>query len=135
MTRLLYIDEDPSEQLAVLLRADRDDAVTTRERGHKGRTDPWQLAFAARQQRIFVTCNFKDFEMLHEAWLSWSHEWGIRGSVAHPGILILPNGRELLVDQMQSIVRELMDREASLHNRFFRWRRLTGWQDLSIPDQ
>jgi predicted nuclease of predicted toxin-antitoxin system len=57
MTRRIYADEDPTEELAERLRGEGHDAITVRQMGHKGRTDPWQLAYAAREQRILITCN------------------------------------------------------------------------------
>src|SRR5262245_17111277 len=129
MTRRVYADEDPAEELAVRLRDDGHDSISVRQMGHKGRTDPWHLAYAARERRILITCNYKHFEMLHEAWTSWSEEWGIAARVPHGGILIIPNGREISVEEMVKIVREILAQENELNNRLFRWRRSTGWRE------
>jgi len=43
----LYIDEDPKQELAAWLSDFGHESVSTTQLGHKGRTDPWQLAFAA----------------------------------------------------------------------------------------
>src|SRR5262249_29968822 len=91
---------------------------------------PWQFAFAARERRVFITCNFKHFEMLHEAWTSWSAEWGIRSRVSHAGILVIPNGSEIALEQMVAIVVEILDRERNLDNGLFHWRHSTGWVEL-----
>jgi hypothetical protein len=128
--RQLYVDEDPHKDLAPRLTDVGHFAVSTLQLGLKGHSDPWQLAFAARERRIFVTCNFKHFEMLHEAWTSWSAEWGIESRVRHSGILVIPNGSEITVDQMIAIVAEILDRESDLNNRLFRWRPSTGWREL-----
>jgi hypothetical protein len=128
--RQLYVDEDPHKDLAPRLSEVGHLADSTMQLGLKGRSDPWQLAFAARERRTFVTCNFKHFEMLHEAWTSWSAEWGIGPDVPHAGILIIPNGREISLDQMVAIVAEILERESSLDNRLFRWRQSTRWLDL-----
>jgi hypothetical protein len=130
MTRRIYADEDPTEELTVRLHADGHAAISVREMGHKGRTDPWQLAYAARERRILITCNYKHFEMLHEAWTSWSAEWEIAARVPHSGILVIPNGREISIDKMVEIVREILAQESDLNNRYFRWRHSTGWQEL-----
>jgi hypothetical protein len=130
MTRRIYADEDPTEELAIRLRGECHDAISVRQMGHKGRTDPWQLTYAARERRIFITCNFKHFELLHEAWTSWSAEWGIDAEVPHAGILVIPNGSEISLHQMVAIVVEILERESSLDNRLFRWRRSTGWIEL-----
>jgi len=55
----LYIDEDPDQQLALLLTPIRHDTALTSQLGNKGRTDVWQLAFAAREQRALITGNIR----------------------------------------------------------------------------
>jgi hypothetical protein len=129
-SRQIYVDEDPHKDLAPRLTDIGHAAVSTEQLGFKGRSDPWQLAFAAREQRIFVTCNYKDFYMLHEAWTSWSTEWGIEERVRHAGILVIPNGSEVTLDLMVDIVAEILERESAPDNRFFRWRRSTEWIEL-----
>jgi hypothetical protein len=132
----LYVDEDPHKDVAPRLTELGHQAVTTLQLGLKGRSDPWQLAFSAREHRILVTCNFKHFEMLHEAWTSWSAEWRVESQFRHPGILVIPNGSEISIDLMVAIVAEILERESDLDNRLFRWRRSTGWVELhpeSLP--
>jgi hypothetical protein len=128
--RRVYVDEDPHKDVAPRLTDIGHAAVSTVQLGFKGRSDPWQLAFAARERRIFVTCNFKDFSMLHEAWTSWSTEWGIETRVPHAGILVIPNGSEIALNQMVDVVADLFEQEGMLDNRFFRWRGSTGWREL-----
>jgi hypothetical protein len=125
-----YIDEDPDQGLAPLLTGIGHGAVSTNELGHKGRTDLWQLAFAARERRTLVTCNIDDFEMLHDAWASWSREWGIGQRVAHAGILLIPQRPDITLFTVISAIDELLRREDSLDYRLFRWRLSTGWVEL-----
>ena len=68
--------------------------------------------------------------MLHEAWTSWSAEWGIGVQVPHAGILVIPNSSEITLDLMVAIIAEILNQESSLDNRLFRWRRSTGWLEL-----
>jgi hypothetical protein len=128
--RLLYVDEDPHKDLAPHLTDVGHAAVSTNERGHMGRSDPWQLAVAARERRVFITCNFDDFRLLHEAWTSWSTEWGIESRVRHAGILVIPNGNEMMLGQMVDIVVEILEQESTLDNRLFRWRRSIEWLEV-----
>jgi hypothetical protein len=128
--RSLYADEDPSQDLAPRLTDIGHTAASTNGLGFNGRSDPWQLAYAARERRIFVTCNYKHFEMLHEAWTYWLSEWGIAAQVPHTGILVIPNGSDISLDQMVAIVAEILEKESKLDNRMFRWRPSTGWLEL-----
>jgi hypothetical protein len=128
----LYIDEDPPEALSKELRALGHDAVNTRELGYKGRHDPWQLAFAALERRIFVTCNFRDFAMLHEAWLLWSGEWRLAPKTAHSGVVVLPNDGRTLLPMLVQLVQEVANLEQSLENRLLYWRRGSGWNEIVI---
>jgi hypothetical protein len=126
----LDIDEDPKQELAAWLTDVGHESVSTTQLGHKGKSDPWQLAFAAREGRTFVTCNSKDFVMLHEAWTSWSSEWGIVDHVAHAGILLIPQHPSIPPPMIVSAIDELIRREESLSNRLFDWRPAAGWREL-----
>jgi hypothetical protein len=70
----------------------------------------------------------QDFVMLHEAWLLWSHAWGVQQATGHSGILIIPNGSEVGIDQMVLIIHEMAQRSDILSNTLFRWREVTGWR-------
>lgn len=60
----LYLDEDVSRFVAVLLRARGFKVITTQEAGNIGATDEQQLAFAAENQLTLLTHNRVDFERL-----------------------------------------------------------------------
>ena len=76
------IDEDLSEEIASILRADGVDAVHIRELGLSGAEDQDVLDEAARQERCVVTRNRNDFLMLTEFYF---HE-----GRSHYGVLIVP---------------------------------------------
>ena len=76
----LYCDEDVSVVLAAMLRARGFPVTTTRDAGHRGRTDEQQLRVAADADRILVTHDRADFERLHRQWLESARR--------HVGILI-----------------------------------------------
>jgi hypothetical protein len=77
-----------------------------------------------------VTRNTKDFAMLHEAWTTWSDEWGIAGRVAHAGTLLIPQHPSILPSRIVDAIDELLCREESLANRLLQWRPATGWQEM-----
>jgi Domain of unknown function (DUF5615) len=128
-----YLDEDLSNDLAPALRALGFDVVHTRQLALTGQIDPRQLAFAVLERRTLVTANLDDFRMLHEAWLVWSAiEYGAaQGS--HPGIIVVPNPNVMpasdMADLLDGYAREVAPEQ--MQNRFLRWRRGIGWEDLS----
>ena len=76
----VYLDEDVSVLVAVLLQAYGFDAITTRDESMLGQTDEAQLAHAARQGRCMVTHNRVHFERLHVQMLE--------GGVGHAGVIV-----------------------------------------------
>lgn len=76
------VDEDLSEEIASILRAEGIDAVHLRELGLSGAEDQEVLEEAARQKRCVVTRNRNDFLMLTEFYF---HE-----GRTHHGVLIIP---------------------------------------------
>jgi predicted nuclease of predicted toxin-antitoxin system len=78
----LYLDEDSAQTLLVrLLRAAGHDVLTTAEAGHSGDKDPAQFSYALRMNRVVLTHNYDDFQLLHElVILSGGH---------HPGVLVV----------------------------------------------
>lgn len=76
----LYFDEDVDNTVALALRKQGHDILTTIEAKNKGFPDIMQLAFAVTQQRAFVTCNAKDFVPLHVSY--------VRMGLQHHGIII-----------------------------------------------
>lgn len=87
---ILYLDEDVKHEIVDLLIAPDRLVRTTRNEGRLSASDPFQLLYAAERGWIFVTCNRDDYHLLHDAWLLWSHHWGVR--TAHAGILALDQG-------------------------------------------
>jgi len=62
----LYLDEDVDVLVAEMLRAHGFDALTTREAGRLGESDPAQLELATTEGRVFLTHNRVHFERLVE---------------------------------------------------------------------
>jgi predicted nuclease of predicted toxin-antitoxin system len=78
----LYLDEDSAQTLLVrLLRAAGHDVLTPAAAGHLGEKDPAQFSYALRLNRVLLTRNYDDFQLLHELiLLSGGH---------HPGVLVV----------------------------------------------
>jgi hypothetical protein len=126
----IYVDEDAPVELARALQTIGLHAVATEQAGNKGLRDAEQLAYAWQAGMIFVTCNFKDFALLHEAWSLWPGTWGVASdALAHQGILVIPNGSRAQAPQMAVLIQQFFDSGQRPRNRFFRWRPTTGWRE------
>ena len=87
---ILYLDEDIKREIVDLLITPDISVRTTREERRPSASDPFQLAYAAEQGWVNVTCNRNDYHLLHDAWLLWSHRWEV--AARHSGILALDQG-------------------------------------------
>ena len=76
----VYLDEDVSILVAVLLRARGFDVLTTRDDNRLGQADPAQLARATALNRCMVTHNRIDFENLHRTF--------VNTELTHSGIIV-----------------------------------------------
>ena len=66
----VYLDEDVSVLVAVLLQAKGFDAVTTRDEKMLAKPDPAQLAHAVSMERCLLTHNRLDYERLHQTYMA-----------------------------------------------------------------
>ena len=79
----VYLDEDLSPAIAVLLRRNGIDAVTAHEAGNVQLTNRAQLDYATREGRAIVTANVVDFiRLAHEA---------VATNTEHRGIILVPS--------------------------------------------
>jgi len=62
-------DEDVYGAVAVQLRANGFDAISTPDVERRGASDASQLSWAAQENRVLVTFNVSDFAQLHYQWL------------------------------------------------------------------
>jgi uncharacterized protein with PIN domain len=76
----LYIDEDLTDRLAVVLRGRGYDIVSDHEVNMRGKTDKEQLEFAAKNNRVILTRNIKHF-------VSLQREYYKKGLI-HKGIIV-----------------------------------------------
>ena len=126
------LDENVSESLAPALQSLGHDAVTTTELGRKGATDVSQLSFAARMRRVLITYDTGHYEMLHEAWRTWSADWSVADRAHHAGILLLPDLGVLPTIEAARVIGELLARACTLGNRLFVWEVASGWHEITV---
>jgi hypothetical protein len=80
-----FTDEDVYGAIAVQLRAAGFDAVSTPDVNRPGELDESQLAWAAQEDRVFVTFNVTHFAQLHYQWMTISrHHAGVIVSRQRP---------------------------------------------------
>jgi predicted nuclease of predicted toxin-antitoxin system len=82
-----YLDNDVAVRLAEELREMGHEATTARQLGAESEPDWLHLLTAADHGWILVTHNWRDFRLLHGAWIEWRRAWRVQNS--HAGILVL----------------------------------------------
>jgi hypothetical protein len=76
-----------------------------------------------------VTCNRKDYVLLHDAWQHWSRRWGVLAE--HPGILLVDNAwpAALIAERVHAFFAV----PRPLTNRLYRWVGGRGWEQYGSP--
>ena len=122
----LYFDHNISRDVRVLLEQSGHRVLATREIGHERLPDDAQLLFAAKSGRIIVTHNRNDFQMLHDAWLTWPAAFGM-SLPAHPGVLVLDQAPSTT---LATVLVDFLDATAAerIANALFWWHRHDGWR-------
>jgi hypothetical protein len=120
---VLYLDNDVSQRLWPLLRADGHLVTLTKDRHSSPAPDELQLVTALELNANLVTHNnYRDFALLHGAWTLWTRRWRI--AEAHPPILVLPQGHER---QLRQYLEELLQVGSPASNSLYRYRPSSGW--------
>ena len=96
----LYLDENISPLLAVLLRREKYDVTSAHEVDMQGRSDVAQLEYAASHGRAILTFDVKHFCRLHQEW--WLSQR------PHSGIVVSPEYRTGQIAEVTRLVRNLM---------------------------
>lgn len=126
--RSVYVDEDVSNRAGDLLPELGHDSLRTEQAGNKGLTDVQRLVYAVTHRRLLITCNRRDFEPLHEAWLACARLWSVAGRL-HDGILIVPNGREIDPSPLAAAIDNFLRSVTSTENRLFVMDRSGAWRE------
>lgn len=121
-----YLDNDVFLRLVPLLVAGGHAVSSARELGLASAGDEAQLLTAVRREAILVTYNRRDFELLHDAWITWPAAFDL-DLPAHPGILALAHAP--VADQFDAID-GLIETTApsALQNTMYSWRPGRGWE-------
>lgn len=105
MSRTLLLDEMISPKVAEGLRARGIDSYGIAERGHlHSLPDPDVLELATREQRILVTFNILDYQLLDRQWAAAGREHGGIVYVAHKTFPRLGGAVGQLVDALDDLV-------------------------------
>jgi hypothetical protein len=101
MSRIrLYFDEDAMQQaLVVALRARHVDVLTASDSGMINRSDEEHLTYATHAGLALYSFNIKDYAILHEHWMAAGR--------AHSGIILAPQQRFSIGDQVRRLLRIL----------------------------
>ena len=122
----LHLDNDIPIALASYLTEQGHTVVTALALGMTAAPDEQHLLAAANAGRMLVSHNWKDYRLLHAAWLTWSRAWGITQD--HAGILVPAQASlQLLGPAIGSFLAE----DHPLTNRLWRWTSTAGWVDHS----
>ncbi|MDI6765799.1 MAG: DUF5615 family PIN-like protein [Bacteroidota bacterium] len=92
----VYLDEDVSVLIAVLLRARSIDAIATKDVEMLGKSDEDNLKKAISLKCIFITHNRVDFENMYSKY--------IQNEIHHYGIIVLSRKRDVYASA-QKLVR------------------------------
>jgi hypothetical protein len=121
-----YFDNDVTERLWYRLRAGGHLVTLTKDRHATRAHDEQQLVTARELNATLVTHNYKDFLLLHRAWIMWARRWQI--AETHPPILVLPQHPE---QNLQQYIEALLQAGALADNTLYRYRSETGW--VAVP--
>jgi hypothetical protein len=130
------LDEDVAHPLAAHLRSRGWDVDSAKELGRLTLSDVQVLLRAAAAGQTLITHNGNDFEVLHEAWVTWRSRWSTEVEQAtgrqvhlsqHAGILILP---QLTVQALVPICEEFEHPPESIADRLFAWNRVRHWYEM-----
>ena len=137
MLTAFYLDSDIGSRFSALLESRGDDVTSAAREMRRSATDDEHLLRAADQGRILVTHNWRDFLLLHQAWLRWTSAWGVERD--HAGILVIPQPPDLPIARSAHDVARFIQSGRRFHNELYRrrvggnratwerWRLGVGW--------
>jgi len=119
-----YLDHDVSLALADFLRAGGHVVYVSRDVGAATHNDAQQLLSASvTYKALLVTHNYKDFLLLHRAWLLWSAHW--QQAEPHVAVLVLEQADEA---DLARRLADFLGRGWPLENAVYRYRASTDWR-------
>lgn len=126
-----YLDHNFPIQVAAELQQLGHQATTARDLGAESEPDYQQLLTAVQHAWILVTHNWKDFRLLHGAWMLWSQAWAVQAH--HTGVLVLAQAQNASQRAEYALrLHEFVEgHPPPPHNRLYRYRPARGWDDWS----
>jgi hypothetical protein len=126
MSRIrLYIDEDAMQHaLVIALRARRVEVATASECGMINQSDQAHLEYACSQGRALYSFNIRDYALLHEKWIA--------GGLAHCGIVLAPQQRYSVGEQLRRLLLLLSRRSAAQMTSRLEFLSVWGRDDQSL---
>lgn len=130
------LDEDVSHPVARELRNIGYVAESAKELDRLGISDVQVLLRATERNQTVVTHNEKDFESLHEAWVTWRRRWMAEAETTldrpvplsrHAGIVIVPH---LPKDELVRILGDFASTAEAVADKLFTWSQEQGWEEL-----
>jgi hypothetical protein len=119
-----WTDHNVSQRLSPRLRLRGHDSQPIDRLGLGQARDDELLLSAAGAARTLIMHNWKDFELLHDAWRRRSAAWGV--DRVHAGIVAVP--QTLPEETLSELIADFVTSRASLANELFRWKPLSGWR-------
>ena len=128
MTAFL-IDEDVATGVAGLLTASGHDAITLKELGRKGSKDDAVLWIASSLQRVLISHNVRDFELLHRAW----HRWTVRRE--HAGILLPRQAVAFRPGQIAQAVLQFLEPGLDVAGELYTFEAAARWRRFDLASE
>jgi hypothetical protein len=119
-----YLDEQASERLREALERLGHDVTSADRLARKGLSDALDLLFAAEANRVLISYDIKDFELLHEVWHFWTQSWGVADR--HAGILLIHTFNKPAIDEIAAAIDQIANEHETFENRIFVWKRGIG---------
>ena len=117
MTRF-YLDENVSRDAESFLAQQGHDVLHCVDAGNRGQPDPQHLQAAARDGRILLTFNWRDFRLLHHFWTALN-AWGC---LAQPHSGILTSLGEIDDILWANLIHAFVSEHLGLNNQMWEWR-------------
>jgi len=90
-------------------------------------SDYAHLLHATQNQRILITCNWRDFQLLHGAWTHWTGAWGV--TLQHTPILVV--SQQVSAQRSAVLIDQFIQGGTPLPGMLYRYHPKTQWQSYS----
>ena len=100
---------------------------TAKGLGMTASPDSNHLLYATQHGCVLITCNWRDFQLLHGAWKDWTRAWGVRHQ--HAPILVI--SQQILPQQASNMIDQQIQSGTALPNELHRYHPKVGWRQYS----